>query len=393
MSGFRLPAPGASSGAPPALAHHLAQAYRIVEQGLNSSVQNGQDYEVGAGKIWVTSPDGTRYYITVADDGTLTTNGNPTPPAGTVTSVAATAPAAGFSIAGSPITSSGTLVFTLANDLAALEGLSSTGFGVRTAADTWAQRTLQSGAAMQVTNGSGVSGDPSIAFAAKDYIGGLIMTWNSATSLTVTTGAAYIEGLGRVLEASSAITKSSLSLSANTWYHLYLYDNSGTPDIEISTTNPVLYSGTAASKTGDNTRRYVGSVRTDGSGNILQFLHDNNAITYLYDVVGTGRKLSGGSATTATAVDLSSVVPGTSRSAQITVTNGATTAALVTRSPDQPSSGGAVGPFTFLTMSGGNETSTTYHPVSSSQQIEYLFLAAPGGSGAFIDVLGYRYTR
>ena len=41
---------------------------------------------------------------------------------GTVTIVAATAPAAGFDIAGSPITTSGTFVFTLDNDLAAVEG-------------------------------------------------------------------------------------------------------------------------------------------------------------------------------------------------------------------------------------------------------------------------------
>jgi hypothetical protein len=92
-------------------------------------------------------------------------------------------------------------------------------------------------------------------------------------------------------------------------------------------------------------------------------------------------------------VDLSSVVPVTSRSAQITVTNGAASAVLVTRSPDQASSGGVVGPFTFFTLSGGNESTTGYHPVSSTQQMEYFFLSAPGGSGAFIDVLGYRFER
>lgn len=56
---------------------------------------------------------------------------------GSVASVAATAPAAGFTISGSPITGTGTFGFTLANDLAAVEGLSTTGMVMRTAADTW----------------------------------------------------------------------------------------------------------------------------------------------------------------------------------------------------------------------------------------------------------------
>lgn len=76
-----------------------------------------------------------------------------------------TAPAAGFTItnnggvAGNP-------TFVLANDLAALEGLASTGFAVRTAADTWAQRTLAAPAAgFTITNANGVSGNPTFVLA------------------------------------------------------------------------------------------------------------------------------------------------------------------------------------------------------------------------------------
>lgn len=61
-----------------------------------------------------------------------------------VTSVAATQPAAGFTISGSPITTTGTFVFTLANDLAALEGLSGTGIARRTGSDTWSVGTTVS---------------------------------------------------------------------------------------------------------------------------------------------------------------------------------------------------------------------------------------------------------
>lgn len=94
-----------------------------------------------------------------------TTNGwqSETPTSGgTVTSVAAAAPAAGFTIAGSPITTAGTLTFSLANDLAALEGMSGTGIVARTAAETYAQRTLTAGAGISITDGDGVSGNPTI---------------------------------------------------------------------------------------------------------------------------------------------------------------------------------------------------------------------------------------
>lgn len=49
-----------------------------------------------------------------------------------------------------------------ANDLLALESLNSTGFAVRTGAEVWAQRSITSGAGIAITNGDGVAGNPSI---------------------------------------------------------------------------------------------------------------------------------------------------------------------------------------------------------------------------------------
>lgn len=54
-----------------------------------------------------------------------------------VTSVSTADPAAGITITGGPITTVGTLTFSLANDLAALEALSGVGFAYRTGVDTW----------------------------------------------------------------------------------------------------------------------------------------------------------------------------------------------------------------------------------------------------------------
>ncbi len=75
-----------------------------------------------------------------------------------VTSVAATAPAQGFTITGSPITNSGTLVFALNDDLLALEDLNSTGYAIRTGNSTWATGELTTANTnLTITNPDGVA--------------------------------------------------------------------------------------------------------------------------------------------------------------------------------------------------------------------------------------------
>lgn len=75
-----------------------------------------------------------------------------------------TGPAAGISVSnGDGVSGNPTLA--LANDLAALEALASTGLAARTAADTWAQRAVAVTAAnggIAVSNGNGVSGNPTL---------------------------------------------------------------------------------------------------------------------------------------------------------------------------------------------------------------------------------------
>jgi len=56
---------------------------------------------------------------------------------GTVTSVGITQPAAGITQSGSPVTTSGNITLALANDLAAVEAISTTGYVKRTGAETW----------------------------------------------------------------------------------------------------------------------------------------------------------------------------------------------------------------------------------------------------------------
>jgi hypothetical protein len=85
---------------------------------------------------------------------------------GSVTSISTAQPTEGLTITGSPITTAGTLVFTLANDLAAVEGLAGTGFTVRSGVDTWATRVLtQPAAGFTIANNTGTGGNPTFALA------------------------------------------------------------------------------------------------------------------------------------------------------------------------------------------------------------------------------------
>lgn len=76
-----------------------------------------------------------------------------------------TAPAAGFTItAGNGV--SGNPTFVLSDDLQALEAMSGTGIVARTASNTYAQRTVTAPAAgITINNGDGVSGNPTLVLA------------------------------------------------------------------------------------------------------------------------------------------------------------------------------------------------------------------------------------
>lgn len=73
-----------------------------------------------------------------------------------------TGPAAGISVSnGDGISGNPTLA--LANDLSAIEALGSTGIAVRTGTDSWSQRSVTAGAGITITNGSGAAGDIQVA--------------------------------------------------------------------------------------------------------------------------------------------------------------------------------------------------------------------------------------
>lgn len=222
--------------------------------------------------------------------------------------------------------------------------------------------------------------------APKGQILGLGMTWDSATGITVASGAAYLEGEGRVVEVPSALVASGLALAATTWHHVYLYLSSGTPTLEFSTTAPAApYDGTARSKTGDTSRRYLGSLRTDGAGNIFNFLQVGDLVLYREQLdAAPFRLVANGTATTTTAVSAAAIAPATARAVLLRVFNLSSAAGLQTGTSD-----GSASMFTF---NPGDQVFLT-HPVNTSQEMTYAFLAVPSPLGTYIDATGYHYER
>jgi hypothetical protein len=224
------------------------------------------------------------------------------------------------------------------------------------------------------------------------HIEGLQLEWVSATSIKVKKGAADIPDGSRRLRVSSDITVSSISLGASVWGHVYLYNNAGLAAVEVVTTAPANYFGSAYQKTGAATRRYLGSVRTDGSGNIYNFLHVGPWMKYRVSVnLSPFRVLSSGTATSETSVSASAVVPVTSRLASLKFTNTTPNANSTTGTSDDSITfgGGTYG----IATAGAGGSFFCDHPLNSSQAFTYLFDAAPASGGLLVDVLGYLFDR
>jgi len=240
----------------------------------------------------------------------------------------------------------------------------------------------------------GIAGDksaPNGAFLPPGYIDGLRMTWVSGTAITVTSGAAYIPSLGRAVRVNAAVAKAGLVLTASTWYHVYLYLNAGVPDVELSTTAPAApYNGTARTKTGDTSRRYVGSVMTDATGAIYAFKQSGQIIEYMASIYAAPfLVLSGGTATTPTDVNCAGLVPLTSQLAQLTVINSDTGVAVVTGTSDQ---GYTLGSNTFSGFINPAASVLGNFSLNGSQVLKYMFRSSAAGNVG-IRISGYVYER
>lgn len=195
-----------------------------------------------------------------------------------------TGPAAGITIAnGDGVTANPTLA--LANDLAAVEGLSGTGIAVRTATDTWTTRSLVAPAAgFSITNPSGIAGDFTFALAnglasleAASSTGSIYYysaadTWSPVTigsGVTFSGGTLSATGLGGTVTSVSVVTANGVSGSvanATTTPAITLTLGAITPT-SVAASGTVTGSNLSGTNTGDqveasNAETWAGSSTT-----------------------------------------------------------------------------------------------------------------------------------
>lgn len=127
-----------------------------------------------------------------------------------------TAPAAGITVTfGDGASGNPTLV--LANDLAALEGLSTTGLIVRTGTDTATTRSLAvSGSGLAVSNATGVGGDPTITITPATVVTAGLTVATQADQETATSTTAPVTPGRQQFHPSAAKCWAYVTVSAGT---------------------------------------------------------------------------------------------------------------------------------------------------------------------------------
>lgn len=165
------------------------------------------------------------------------------------------APAAGFSISNSDGVAAAP-TFTLTDDLAAVEGLATTGMTARTAANTWTTRTLSASTATDLSwnNADGVAGNPVVGFTRSANFGSALGA-----------GVATFGGAGTplIFEGTTADTFQTAIVPTDPTVDrtITLPNASGT--VAVSATSPVTLS--AAGDIGVNaTLQAFGTYNTNG---------------------------------------------------------------------------------------------------------------------------------
>lgn len=228
----------------------------------------------------------------------------------------------------------------------------------------------------------------------EDFISGLQLNWSGAQSISISPGAAYIPGAMEVVPVNASISKAGISLAANSWAHVYLESANDIIDVIVSATGPASpYYGTARTQAGNAYRRYLGSIRVDALGAIVQFRHTPSAGRVTYMSLRNA-DLAGGVATVPTNVSLAQTLPLTAVAADLMLSLDALGAYLTTGVPGMSNFGGNNYLGYLQSSAQVSIAKTDNHPVDGSQQIAYRLSANPtAGSGAYVRVMGYIFER
>jgi len=222
------------------------------------------------------------------------------------------------------------------------------------------------------------------------FIEGLRLVYNSAASITVEAGSAYIPGVGAAVELELDAVLSGLALTANTWGYVYLYETGGVGAIEVSSQGPVStpYLADARIKGPDGgpdaTRRYIGAIRGSASANTMRkFVHALARQTMFYAEAGIAINL-GGAATSYAVRDLSAWVPPTNDRAYVDFNTNASSGVDVNLDTANATTQ------TWQVAKASN-ASTAWVPLSATQQLMARNTSGSGSSD--ISVRGYSLAR
>jgi hypothetical protein len=213
---------------------------------------------------------------------------------------------------------------------------------------------------------------------------GLELKSVSANAIDIGTGSAIVESLGYAVDLASVCHLTSISLGNSVWGYVYLKAD-GT--CEVNTTAPATpFKGFARSKTGYTDRRFLGAVRTDGSGNIIRFIHLPESAQFMYSGIEMPRILNNGNAQSGTSVDASAAIPPQSRVGYIRAINLNATYLLYISSNDYTAAWNC-----FDIVANTTNEAIGLCPCDSSQRLNYILTGA--GGGAYIDVHGFVLER
>ena len=244
----------------------------------------------------------------------------------------------------------------------------------------------------------------------RDFIRGVLYKTGATSIATVggveggvDLGWAAVFGNNLTLEQGTNMFRTGLSLTPNTLYYVYVYNESnGFPTMEVVTTPPssrVAFTGRAKSSTGtfggtpDYSRRYFQTLRSDGSGNLYNWMVEGEGneivVSYLEDSTASPfRAVSASAATANTIVNLSpsglKLAPPTARTAILKVTVNATSGVVLDNSEMSTSPAAGTG---FITVPAVTRAMYLRMPLDSSQSFRVAKLVAGGATS--IDVLGY----
>lgn len=223
------------------------------------------------------------------------------------------------------------------------------------------------------------------------YIDGLDLTFTSASVVTIGIGQCRDTTDFRFLVADSSITadmtvagaggiQGGSSETADTWYEVHIIADIAGNNAVDSLLTPA---GVAINlPSGYNISRRVGMIRNDGSSDIVEFVQFGEGRQRRYHWLITFADkfvLVGGSATTATTVTLSSLMPPTSEEAYLTFLNDGNRDSNVRRSTGEV-------PLSIIPR--GTQVVTRF-PTSSTQTMAYDHTSGGGTRDFNIIVDGF----